>query len=191
MARQIIPTSGLWSSIVALFNANFTEVYEAVRYGIYDYNDLATQSTPINIAAANTWYPLTNDALGPFTNKDYALPDVADVWDTTTQAFDFSGMALGDTVDIRLDVSVTSGTVNQSFDIDIFIDDGGAGEYQLPFIVQQTFKSTGTRQVIRFNSIYLGDDITRLNAARFKIRSDSTGSVKVNGWYVRAMKRVI
>lgn len=191
MAKQTIPNSGLWSSIAALLNSNFTETYEAQRFGVYDYNDTATQSTPISIAAADTWYNLTNDGLGSFTNKTYALTGVADLWDTTAQAFDFTDLSLGDTVDIRLDIEITSSSVNQVFDVSLFLDDGGAGQYHVPFIAQQSYKATGSRQVIRFNGIYMGDETTRQNPARFKIKSDNTGSVKVNGWYIRASKRVI
>lgn len=189
MARQIVPTSGLWSSIAALLNANFAESYQFEMNGIYDYNDAGTSTTPISIAVANTWYPLTNDAAGPFTNKTYALSSVADVWDTASQAFDFSGLELGDTVDIRVDVTATSTVTNQTFDVDLFVADGEAGEYQLPFIIEQAFKSSGAHRLLRFNGIYMGDTNTKDNPAVFKIRSSNTGSVVVNGWYVRVTKR--
>ena len=44
-----------------------------VSQGVYDYNDLATTSTPIPLTLAGTWYDLTNDGAGAFTNKTYAL----------------------------------------------------------------------------------------------------------------------
>lgn len=189
MARQLIPTTGLWSAISALLNANFTELYQAVRTGIYDYNDAVTATTPISIAVADTWYDITNDGAGAFTNKTYAFPDIADIWNTSTNQFDFSSLALGDTVDIRLDVEVTTNGANQDVDIDLVLAVGQAGEYRIPFIVEQAFKTAGTRQIIRFNGIYMGDANTRDNPAKFQIRSDGTGSVKVNGWYVRVNRR--
>lgn len=191
MARQVIPNSGLWSSIAGIINANDTELYNEVKVGVYDYNDLATATTPISIAVADTYYPLTNDALGSFTNKTYALPSVPDVWDTGTQAFDFTDLVLGDTVDIRLDIIVTSSANNQDFTVVLFIADGTGGQYEIPFIVERNFKTAGTRQIIEFNGIYMGDTNTLNNPARFKIRSSNTGSVVVNGWYARVVKRVL
>lgn len=189
MAKQTIPNSGLWSSIAALINANDTELYDEVKVGIYDYNDLATATTPITIAVAGTYYPLTNDTLGAFTNTTYALPSAPNLWDTGTQAFDFTDLVLGDSVDIRLDITVTSSGVNQDFTVVLFIADGTGGQYEIPFIVERNFKAAGTRQVIEFNGIYMGDTNTLNNPARFKIKSSNTGSVRVNGWYVRAVKR--
>lgn len=189
MARQVIPSSGLWSVLAGLLNTNFTELYQAVRSGIYDYNDATTSTTPISIAVADTWYRLTNDGAGAFTNKAYAFPDIADIWDTVNDEFDFSSLSLGDTVDIRLDVEVTSTALNQDFDIDLVLAVGTGGQYRIPFIVEQQFKATGSRQLIRFNSIYMGDANSRDNPAYFEIRSSDPGSVKVNGWYVRVNRR--
>lgn len=191
MARQTIPNSGLWSSIAGIINANDTELYNEVKVGVYDYNDLATATTPISIAMAGTYYPLTNDGLGPNTNKTYALPSVPDVWDSGTQAFDFTDLVLGDTMDIRLDITVTSSGVNQDFTVVLFVADGTGGQYEIPFIIERNFKAAGTRQVIEFNGIYMGDTNTLNNPARFKIKSSNTGSVRVNGWYARVVKRVL
>ncbi|MDB4352021.1 hypothetical protein OAA60_01145 [Porticoccaceae bacterium] len=190
MARQTIPQSGLWSAITNLFNANFTELYTKQASGIYDYQDLATATTPISLTTAGTWYTLTNDGLGPNTNTTYALSSVADVWDSSIDSFDFSGLDLGDSVDIRMSIDVISGTNNQDFDVSLFVNDGGGGQYTLPFISQQSFKTPGTKSLIRFNSIYIGDDNTRNNPARFKIKSSAAGSVIVIGWYCRVIKRI-
>lgn len=190
MARETIPNAGLWASITSLFNANFTELYTKQASGIYDYQDLATASTPISLATPDTWYTLTNDGLGPNTNTTYGLTGVADVWDSSINSFDFSGLDLGDSVDIRMSIDVISGTNNQDFDVSLFVNDGGGGQYTLPFISQQSFKTPGTKSLIRFNSIYIGDDNTRNNPARFKIKSSAAGSVIVIGWYCRVIKRI-
>ena len=185
MARQSIPTSGLWSVLAALFNANFSDVYQARRFGVYNYDDLDTKTTPISIAAADTWYALTNDDAGPsaFT---YPTNGVADVWDTVTQAFDFSGFENGDFFSIRVDVEITSTTANQDFDLSLFLADDTGTPIEIPFIVKQSFKAAGSRKILRYNGVAIGSDLTRLNEARFKIRSSATGSVVVNGWLVKA-----
>lgn len=191
MAKQTVPSSGLWSSIASLLNANFTELYDKVHIGVYDYNDTATQTTPISIAAAGTFYNLTNNAAGSFTNTTYKVPGVDNVWLTGTQAFDWTVLTLGDTVDIRLDIEITSTGANQDFDISLFLADGQPGVYQIPWVVERSFKTAGTRRVVLFNSIYMGDTNTMANPARFKIKSSGTGSVKVAGWYVKVQKRVV
>lgn len=189
MARQTIPNSGLWSSIAGILNANDTELYDRIGVGVYDYNDTATQTTPISISSPNTFFNLTNNALGAFTNTTYKLPGVDNVWFTGTQAFDWTGLELGDTLDIRLDIEVTSTSANQDFDVSLFIADGQPGVYQIPFAVERAFKSAGARRVVLYNGIYMGDTNTLNNPARFKIKSSDTGSVKVAGWFVKVQKR--
>lgn len=188
MARQTIPSNGPWGAIAGIFNSMFTELFQKQRFGVYNYDDLGTKTTPITIAAPATWYPLTNDGAGPSTLK-FPLDGIPDVWNTTTQAFDFSPFELGDTFDIRLDIVVTSGTANQDFDISLFVADGEPGSFEIPFIVQQLFKASGNHRIIRYNGTFAGSTFTKDNPLRFKIRSSAAGSVVVNGWYVRANVR--
>ena len=104
MAKSTIPTTGLWSAIASLLNSMFTELYGLLGlrlYGVYNYDDSVTN---ISIPAANTWYNLTNADGGPQSLK-YPLPGIAEIYDTTTQAFDFSSLSLGDSVDIRIDLA--------------------------------------------------------------------------------------
>jgi hypothetical protein len=165
-------------------------LYDKVQAGVYDYNDLATTTTPISLPTPGTFVNLTNDAAGSFTNTTYSLPGVPNLWFTGTQRFNWTSLALGDTVDIRLDLVLTSTTANQAFDIALFLAAGTGGEYQIPWAVEKVFKASGTRRFIEFNSIYMGDTNTYNNPALFKIKSDAAATVVVNGWYVRANKRV-
>lgn len=184
MAKSTIPASGLWSSIAALLNNMFTELYDLLGlrlYGVYNYDDSVTN---INISVADTWYPITNADSGPQSLK-YPVNNIADIYNTTTQAFDFSGLSLGDSVDIRLDLDVTSTARNQDFDVSLFLADDTGTPIQVPFIVEQSFKFAGTRKILRFSSTFIGSTLVKDNEARFKIRSSDPGSVVVRGWYVR------
>ena len=158
-----------------------------VSQGVYDYNDLATTSTPISLASANTQYLMTNDGLGSFTNKNYALPGVSDLWNSSTSRFDFSGLSLGDTVDIRVDFSVTTTTTNTV--IDFALELGlGSSPYQVEVMSPVNFKSAQTYSMVHWQGIYMGDNNTLQNPARLLARADKTGvSVVVNGWYVRPL----
>lgn len=153
--------------------------------GVVDYSDNATQTTPINVAA-NTPVYLTNDTLGAFTNRAYLPEGVTDVWDSSLNQFDFSELSLGDVVDIRLDLEITTTTANQVGSIVLELGIGGAS-YDIPFI-STTVKTAGSHPLNRFNSVYMGDNNTLLNSAKFRVESDASATVKVNGWYCKIIK---
>jgi len=162
---------------------------QPIRVGVYDYNDATTSGSPIALTTAGTWYYLTNDGAGAYTNKTYALTGVPDIFDTSTGAFDFSLLDLGDTVDIRVDVTVTTSGTGHAIDLSIEAGIGGTS-YSIPFSSQQYYKSSGAHQIAVFNSIYIGDANTKGNPAKLRMKSDSTGdTVVVNGWYVRVIKK--
>lgn len=161
-----------------------------VSQGVYDYNDLATASTPIPLTVASTQYEMTNDGAGPFTNLSYALPGLANIWDVATDRFTFNAgsvLKLGDTVDIRFDFEVTTSTANTGVNFDIELGIGGS-PYQLVINPLTNFKTAGTYKLVRWMGVYMGDTNTLNNPARVLGSADATGvTVKVNGWYVRAL----
>lgn len=139
---------------------------------------------------AATWTDLNNDAAGSFTQSTYRLPGKTDVWDTGNNEFHFgnAGYALGDTVDIRVDITVTTTVANQTARLKIDLAHGTGSEYTLEFHYQQ-FKTAGTYEIIRNISIYIGDTPTLNNPAKIAFRSDSSATVQVNGWYTRVIPR--
>lgn len=156
-------------------------------FGVYDYNDAATAVTPINAATPGTWYTLTNDTLGTNTLTTYGFPGVASVWSAADSAFDFSGLSLGDTADIRIDVVVTTSAAVQEVSIHLFADDGGAGEYEVPVLGSQQFAGAGAHAAAVTQMIYMGNSATLTGNARLKIKSDAACTVVVNGWAVRVI----
>ena len=159
--------------------------------GFEDYNDLATTATPIALTAADTKYPLTNDGAGAFTNKTYQLPGYNDIWNTSTNKFDFAGagLVLGDTVDFRIDCDIINSGANGAYILHMDLGIGSGGAYTLE-IDEHLFKSAGTHKEVVMFSIYMGDTNTLNFPAHFSMESDSTGdSVVVNGWYVRVVPR--
>lgn len=157
------------------------------RIGIFDYNDLATQSTPIAVLA-NVEKDITNDAAGPFTNKTYRPDGITDVWDVVSQRFKWDDLKLGDMVDIRLDLVVVTTSPNQSVRVDLVLAEGDPGEYRIPFI-NTSVKSVGQYAINRYNGVYMGDAMTIENTAKFVIRSDAPLSLIVNGWYCKILIR--
>lgn len=159
--------------------------------GLLDYNDLATATTPITITGWAAAVPLTNDELWPFTNKAYKPVNVDDVWDTSNNRFDFSDLKLWDMIDIRLDVELTTTSVNTEIEIDLIMAEWTGWEYSIPFVTRQNFKTAWTYLINRFNGIYMWDLSTLNNFAKFKMSSDKTCTVKVNGWYCKVIQRAV
>ena len=155
--------------------------------GFFDYNDLATASTPIVVTGGGGFVKLTNDEAGPQTLKTFAPNGVTDVWDAANDEFDWSDLSLGDMVDIRVDLLVTTSSPNQTVDVRLFLAVGGS-EYSIPF--EEAFvKTSGANVINRYNGIYLGDTNTLNNPGEFRIASDGNATVIVNGWYCKVIKQ--
>lgn len=165
-------------------NENFTNVKNSIegRVGFFDYNDLTTQSTPINIPATSTYVYLTNDTAWPNTLTDYAPLWITDIWDEGINAFDFSQLKLGDMVDIRADIIITTSSPNQVVNLALELASWDPIQYDIQF-VERLFKTAWTYQITVYNWIYIGNEETRTNPWKFKVKSDGVATVKVNGWY--------
>lgn len=148
--------------------------------GFFDYNDLATQTTPISITGGGGFVDLTNDEAGSFTNKTYPPNGVTDVWDAANQQFDFAELTLGSRMAFRLDIEVTTISTNQTIDVEIQLAIGGV-TYTLP-ITHEQYKTAGVYQMVKSSFIYMGDENTRSNYGKFRIKSDGNATIKVNGW---------
>lgn len=184
VAGQLLTATG---SGTATFQ---TPAFSLVKVGWYDYNDLATQTTPIALSVAGTKYDLTNDKLGPNTNIGFGLSGVTDIWNSGTNRFDFTGLTIGDTVDMRTDVLYTTTAVNTAVSLELELGTGTGSAFAVPFAIQQNFKTAGTYQIVINRSFYIGSSLVKDNPARLRIFADTTGSsVKVNGWFTRILKR--
>ena len=158
------------------------------RIGFADYDDLVTASTPIAITGGGGDINLPNDAAGAQTIKTYLPTGVTDVWDATGGVFDWSELSVGDMVDIRMSLAVTTTSINTEVNVALHLGTG-AGSYSIPFISNANFKSTGTYQLNRFNSIYIGDSNTLDNGGVFKANADNNCAIEVIGWYCKVLIR--
>lgn len=156
------------------------------RIGWADYNDAETAVTPIQVLAGVP-KQITNDTLGPQTSRAFLPSGVTDIWDPVADQFDFSELRNGDLVDIRFDAEITTTTPNQLFRL-AFV--GGIGGFQYEVVMSSgVAKNTGLVPVSRFNSVYIGDDNTRLNPAELRLTSDADATVVVKGWYCKILMR--
>jgi len=156
--------------------------------GWADYEDVATTGTPINVTA--TPAVLTNDGTGVNTNTSY-LPiggnGITQLWNTSSNGFDFSELEIGDMVDIRMHISVIIASTNTVVDVNLHM--GSGGSVVVPFISDQNYKATGTFEVIRYMGVYVGSTDVRDTLAQLKIEADKNCTCIVHGWYIKAIRR--
>jgi hypothetical protein len=128
-----------------------------------------------------------NDAVGAYTLKTYAPDSVTDLWNATTNQFDFSQLTLGDEVTIRTDGEVTTTANNQIFGTKLNMSIG-ANPYTLQ-VGQSYYKTIGTYPVTRLASFYIGNTDTLTNPAELMFYSDASATLKVTGYYISVKRR--
>ena len=156
--------------------------------GWADYADVTTTGTPIAVSAVPA--VLTNDGLGVDTNTTYLPVDgngITQLWNTSSNGFDFSDLNVGDMLDIRMDISVIIASVNTVVDVNLLM--GSGGSVVVPFISDQNYKATGTFEVVRYMGIYIGSTDVRDTLAQLKIEADKNCTCIVHGWYIKAIRR--
>jgi len=183
-----VDTSGLSTyDLIAFDGVNMVKSVDGCRIGFLDYNDDATSTTPISVTGGAGFVDLTNDGLGPFTNKTYAPQGVTDIWDTSNNRFDFSDLKVGDQVIVRVDLTVTTSSANQVLQMALELGTGGS-PYDLNFLRNQ-YKSAGVKDIVVTVPFYIGDTNTLNNFGKIKIQSPDNCDVQVNGWYCNVLLR--
>lgn len=159
-------------------------------FGYFHYSDLATQTTPLAFVASPP-LQLINDTLGAFTNEDQAPYGISSVWNTSTNALDFSQLSVGDGVLIRTDLSISTTSVNQNLRLYIKFGIGTPSEYDL-LIDSWNEKSVVTfDEFIKDVSFSIDNEDWRDAPAKIYLLSDDDGSVKVNGWYIPIIRKSV
>jgi hypothetical protein len=158
--------------------------------GFIDYNDTSTSTTAVTLVA-DTWTTVPNDGLGSFTNKNYPPRGVSELMNTSTGAFDFSELELGDTVLIRNDITVTPNVNNASLELRYQLGTGG-GLYYLQKRLGRLDEGSGIgyRISLEPDLIYMGDANTRDNEGVLQVKLTSAGSFVNAGCAIQVIKRV-
>jgi hypothetical protein len=181
-------TNSIYELVTIIKHYIVTESPDGFSGGWADYNDTATTGSPIAVSAVPA--VLTNDGLGVNTNTAY-LPiggnGITQLWNTSSNGFDFSDLNVGDMLEIRMDISVVIASVNTVVDINLLMGTGGS--VVVPFISDQNYKATGTFEVIRYMGVYIGSTDVRDTLAQLKIEADKNCTCIVHGWYIKATRR--
>ena len=180
--------NGLYDLVTTIKGYIGTSSPDGFSGGWADYADVATTGSPIAVTAVPA--VLTNDGLGVDTNTAY-LPiggnGITQLWNTSSNGFDFSDLNVGDMLEIRMDIDVIIASNNTAVDVNLHM--GSGGTVIVPFISQQNFKTTGTFEVIRWMGLYIGSEDIRDTLAQLKISADNNCTCIVNGWYIKATRR--
>ena len=161
---------------------------ETARMGMQDYADATTAGTPISITGGAGFVAVTNDGAGVGTNKAYKVTGIGELWNVAGQVFDWSDLALGDQVNIRLNVVVTTTAANQVVSTKLVAAIGGA-PYDV-FWQSSYYKTSGAQDpIVKTSLVYMGDANTLDNGARFEIESDGNCTVEVIGWAIQHFVR--
>lgn len=194
-SNEYLQTSQLSSTVAPLITSDNAYGYEVPSellpsefshrnyMGWFDYNASGALSSVT--LTANVWNPIENDAGGPFTLTSYGPTGIDRVWDESTNLFDWSQLSLGDTVDIRFDIEVTTTVPNETIEVDLVMAKGTSSEYRITFIPLLTSKNATTVKLSRYQGVYMGNVDTLSGGAQFEVRTDAAATMKVNGWYNR------
>lgn len=157
--------------------------------GWQDYNDLATKTTPVTVSVADQWYDLPNNGLGPYTNKSENVLNRSDLWNTSTNTFDFSSLRVGDLVFIRLTGYITTHVSNVAVAGRLQMALGSPIAYTLSFD-QSFIKKAGRHLLSPMIMLYIGNEETRAYPAKPQATSDVSGTeVEVDGWVITVFTR--
>lgn len=163
-----------------------TSFRQPTMVGWYNYNH---NGATVALTLASTYYDLINNTTGANTNINFALPGTPTVWNSTTNRFDFTSLAIGDLLELRVDIVVTTTTVNTALDLVLELGVGSGIPVELPIIAQRDIKTAGTYQLTFNIPFFLGSTLTKNNPARLKVRADKTGAtVATNGWFIYVVR---
>lgn len=161
--------------------------YTSVRQflGWQNYQDATTSVTPIALTTPGTWYDLTNDGAGPLTTSAYKVTGHGDIFNTSTNTFDFSSLSIGDQVEFRFEVEVETTSPNTAVACRLAF--GPSYAFNLLFNVRNFKNATSGEQgrILRDFSFAMFNTDTLNNPAKFQASADAAGaSVKVLGWKI-------
>jgi hypothetical protein len=148
-------------------------------------NDTATNpadgGTKITHGAGSATTFLTNNNLGTRTFV-YNPDGNANLWNPSTNKFDFSSLKIGDIVDFRIDIVIDHAAA-QELNLVFDLAEGAASPYTLN-IAHDYYKTADTSVVVtaQFKLPMISQD-TIDNSARIRLTSIAAADIVVEGFY--------
>lgn len=164
-----------------------TTYFSAV--GQFDYNDLATHTTPLEYTTGDL--QLTNDALGEYTFLSQPPYGVTTAWDEGTNTLDLSQLSIGDRVTLRIDLELTTTASNQTSLLKILFAEGTDDEYLQIISNELGFKTAGMHQIELDYTFDIRNNEWRNVPAKILFSSSDDASIVVNGWAIYIIRKSI
>jgi hypothetical protein len=178
-----IANGELGSSVRSKLNATKDLAEGGTRTYWFYPADTATAATPITHGAGSTTTYLTNNALAARTTS--FNPNSKDnLWNASTNKFDFSSLKVGDIVEFRVDLLVDHAAAQELY-IVIDLAEGGIAPYTLNVAHEYYVTASTNVPITAMFRLYIGAADTKDNSARFRLTSIAAASVVVEGWLVQ------
>jgi hypothetical protein len=158
------------------------------HFGIADYNDTSTASTPLSLAA-DTWTTLPNDGLGSFT-REHLPTGVTSLLIASSGAIDISGLSAQSTIKIRFDFGVTPNSNNSILNFRLLLGDG-VSTYALPTSFGRLDEGAGIQydRGLFVGGVYAGDLNTIENPIFLQAKCSAQAQLLNRGMYIEVYKR--
>ena len=147
----------------------------------FDANDVGTTAAPIVHTGTATGTYLTNDAAGSGTTS-YNPNSKDTLWNPGTNKFDFTSLKIGDTIELRIDITITNAAA-QEINLLMSLAEGSGSPYELNISHAYYKTASSGEQITALFRIYMGDPGTEAGGSRFRIASTDNATIKVNGWF--------
>ena len=136
---------------------------------------------------ADTLTVLPNNALGSNTTNSYLPLGVTNLWNAGTSSFDFTELAVGDAVELRLLVEPTTASNNTQIELDLYLG-SGVNQYKVPFITTQNFQFAGLFEATRYTSFPIRNEDTRTSPAQFKVIANKDCTMQTDDFLVKVTR---
>ena len=156
--------------------------------GHYDYNHSGSSQNLV----ANGWINLENDGAGLYSDDTQKPTGDGIRYNTTTNQFDFSGLTIGDIVEIRFDVQYTTLQANTEIDARMNMAIGDANNYQIPIRATLNYKNSGLQSPLKSSiKITMDNQFTIDNPAQVEVQCENDMSVVIRGYKIFIQKRYL
>ena len=190
--------------LLANINGTFEEVVSssAQLIGWQDFADSNTsEASPLVQSNVNGGeLHLTNNNNDTLTdgnttvNGETTLEGVNDLWNTTTNTFDFKDTGLGknDIVNFRFHTNISASIINQDFGVrlDFYDDLGGTGNFIFSLsqhVATETLSAGVFRERLTQLNVFIGESILNGSAKAYLVGTKSF-EVEVIGWNLQIFK---
>lgn len=163
-----------------------TTYFSAV--GGFDYDDLATKTTPLVYTSGDL--QLKNDILGPSTYLSQPPYGITEVWDESTNTFNFSQLSEGDEVFLRININHTTSSANQKTKLFMQMTDDSAITFNVVVDENIYDKTAGLNNITRTIHFYVRD-AWKNNPVYLYYNSDGNSTISVNGWHPYIIRKSI